>query len=73
MTTETRKELDAMKREVSRLYQIARSIEATGNFEDSEALYRTADELSARIGAVELSLAPADEETPGDVRELIAA
>jgi hypothetical protein len=62
MTTKTQKELDAMKREVSRLYQIARSVEATGNFEDAEALSRTADELSARIDAVELSLEPACDE-----------
>ncbi len=71
--TNTRKELDAMKREVSRLYQIARSIEAAGEFEDAEALSRTADELSARIGAVELSLEPALEETPAGVAEPVAA
>ncbi len=73
MTTETQKELDAMKREVGRLYQIARSIEAAGEFEDSEALYRTADEITARIGAVTLSLEPAREDTPADVREPMAA
>jgi hypothetical protein len=72
MTTETQKELDAMKREVTNLYRIAGYVEATGNFEDAEAISRTADELSARIEAVKLSLAPATEETP-DVRELIAA
>lgn len=73
MTTETQKELDAMKREVASLYRIAAYVEATGNFEDAEAISRTADELSVRIGAVELSLAPACEETPADVREPMAA
>jgi hypothetical protein len=73
MTTATRKELDAMKREVRNLYRIAGYVEATGNFEDAEALSRTADELNARIDAVELSLEPAAEETPADVAEPIAA
>jgi hypothetical protein len=58
---------------VRNLYKIAGYVEATGNFEDAEALSRTADELGARIGAVELSLAPASEETPADVAEPIAA
>jgi hypothetical protein len=58
MTTETQKELDAMKREVSRLYKIASYLEAARNFEDAEALSRTADELSARIDSVALSLEP---------------
>jgi hypothetical protein len=73
MATETQKQLDAMKREVKNLYRIASYVEATGNFEDAEALSRTADELSTRIDAVELSLAPATEETPADVAEPIAA
>ncbi len=58
MTTETQKELDAMKREVGRLYKIAGYVEATGNFEDAEAIARTADELIARIDSVALSLEP---------------
>jgi hypothetical protein len=58
MTTETTKQLDAMKREVGSLYKIAAYVEATGNFEDAEAISRTADELSARIDSVALSLEP---------------
>jgi hypothetical protein len=73
MTDGTQTELDAMKQEIKSLYKIAGYVEATGNFEDAEALSRTADELSARIGAVELSLAPAVEETPGYIAEPIAA
>lgn len=73
MTTETQKQLDAMKREVRNLYKIAGYVEAAGNCEDADALNRMAIELSARIGAVELSLAPAVEETPGYIAEPIAA
>jgi hypothetical protein len=73
MTTETQKELDAMKREVRSLYKIATYVEATGNFEDAEAISRTAGELSARIDAVKLSLSPAVEETPDYIAEPIAA
>jgi hypothetical protein len=73
MTTETRKQLDAMKREVKSLYKIAGYVEAARNFEDAEAISRTADELSARIDAIELSLAPAVEETPDYIAEPIAA
>jgi hypothetical protein len=73
MTTATQKELDTMKREVSRLYKIAAYVEATGNYEDAEALSRTADELSARIDAFALSLTDATEETPADVAEPVAA
>jgi hypothetical protein len=73
MTAATQKELDAMKRDVRNLYRIAGYVEATGNFEDAEALSRTADEIGNRIAAVELSLEPATEETPADVAEPIAA